>query len=430
MSEYDRRENETFNAWVTRLCIGKKDGSIVLSWNEINEILGHPMSTDHLRKLANGIRMTEIVEDTRDPDERVVVEKNRDGTITDERIISLEPGELADDRKVMTAHGYDPELWEVVSSRHSIWQAHTKKGPTKTLYASKITVKPRTSNFDASEIIKGAMALYTVPTFEYTNYDRNGRLFEMSLPDIHINELSWKGETGEDYDAKIARERVEAVTKDIISRIGETKFEEIVIGQDGDFHHIDNIIGTTTKGTQQDTDTRYPKMMKLAFAIVVMVIEQLATLAPVKFINIIGNHDGQASFDMAFALEQRYRNTPGITIDARPIARKWIEYGVNLIGFMHGDMPKKYSSTWLSVEAREAYGRTKYHEIHAGHYHDEIKPFPDGVTVRYLPTLKSIDKWHYDQGYIWARKTICSFIWDKETGLREIWYSNIQEAVI
>jgi hypothetical protein len=43
-----------------------------------------------------------------------------------------------------------------------------------------------------------------------------------------------------------------------------------------------------------------------------------------------------------------------------------------------------------------------------------------------LSSVTATDSWHYTSGYVGAIATSQSFVWDKERGLREIWYSPVR----
>ena len=98
-----------------------------------------------------------------------------------------------------------------------------------------------------------------------------------------------------------------------------------------------------------------------------------------------------------------------------------------MIGFTHGDSEKKNRiGKLMPIEAREAWGKTLYHEVHAAHFHSEqAVQEENGIIVRYVSSPTSTDNWHYENGYVGAVKKAQSFIWDKEYGLTDILHSVI-----
>ena len=54
-SEYNQSLGETYDDWKYRIILGKKDGKVDMSWDEIIKMLGLTYSRDYLRKLSTGI---------------------------------------------------------------------------------------------------------------------------------------------------------------------------------------------------------------------------------------------------------------------------------------------------------------------------------------------------------------------------------------
>jgi len=154
-------------------------------------------------------------------------------------------------------------------------------------------------------------------------------------------------------------------------------------------------------------------------------------IAPTEVIFVEGNHDRNSSFMLAKAIEMAFETHPNVSFDTDPNPQKYRLIGSNLIGWTHGDMPKKNMPYWLQQIARKEFGESKHAEVHAGHFHSqqtgEIKNTVEdgGVIVRYLPTICSSSAWEHQQGFAKTEKTVMSFVWNKEYGLRDIWFSNI-----
>ena len=122
-----------------------------------------------------------------------------------------------------------------------------------------------------------------------------------------------------------------------------------------------------------------------------------------------------------------FRHNKDIKVDTSAMARKYVEFGKCLIGFTHGDTERKNRiGKLMPIEAREAWGRTLYHEVHAAHFHSEqaIKE-ENGIIVRHISSPTGTDNWHYEKGFVGAIKKTQSFIWDKELGLTDIIHTAI-----
>jgi hypothetical protein len=88
-------------------------------------------------------------------------------------------------------------------------------------------------------------------------------------------------------------------------------------------------------------------------------------------------------------------------------------------------MSRKNIGDWLIDRAREDYGKSLYAEVHSGHIHHEYVRQDGAIIVRSLPTISNASWWEHQQGYPKGMKTMMSFVWSHDNGLREMWYSNL-----
>lgn len=267
---------------------------------------------------------------------------------------------------------------------------------------------------------------WNIPRVSPIKRVRSGLMLEVPIVDLHLSKLAWEPETGENYDSKIAERRFMDVISDIVDRTQNHTFEQIVFPVGNDFFNFNDIYGNTTQGTQQDNDSRWQKMYMKGNELLIAAIDTLSQIAPVRVFQIPGNHDTQVSWYAVFNLASWYRNNENVCVDTRPNARKYVEFGKCLIGFTHGDKERKRIFGNMQIEAPEAWGRTLFREWHLGHLHSEQVKEEHGVKVRNLSSVTATDSWHYTSGYVGAIATSQSFVWDKERGLREIWYSPIK----
>jgi hypothetical protein len=114
------------------------------------------------------------------------------------------------------------------------------------------------------------------------------------------------------------------------------------------------------------------------------------------------------------------------------MGRKYVEYGTNLIGFVHGDEIKAASLPLLMAQDNPvAWSRTRVREWHIGHFHarretrftagDTI----GGVSVRVLPSLCSADAWHAMKGYVGNSRAMEAYLWHHERGYTGHFSSNV-----
>ena len=214
---------------------------------------------------------------------------------------------------------------------------------------------------------------------------------------------------------------------DICLRIGKKKLEKIYFVSLGDFLHYDNGEKATSSGTVMESGIfDFQTIFDFACELMISGVEKLSKYAPVEIVYISGNHDRVLGYTLAKAIEFYYRNNSNIVFDCGKQSRKFRKIGNSLIGWAHGDISKDLIGGWLQSEARMDWGSTKNSEVHCGHFHNQHTVVEkNGTIVRYLPTMAETDSWTYEKGFVGGIKSTVSFVWDKEIGLREMWFSNI-----
>ena len=249
-------------------------------------------------------------------------------------------------------------------------------------------------------------------------------LLELSLPDLHIGKLSWEDESGENYDTKIAIERYNISVGKLLDHVRHYKgeIEEILLPIGNDLFNIDNKNNMTTAGTPQHVDSRWQQMFNKAKGLLIKNINDLMQIAPVKVVMVSGNHDMQTVFYLGSVLEAYYRNTDRVTIDNSPTQRKYHSYGVNFIGFTHGNEEKHQDlGLIMATERPQEWAASKCRQFHLGHFHSrkttkylDVQEF-QGFTVRILPSLSGTDAWHNSKGYM-SMKSAVAYLYAKDNG--------------
>jgi hypothetical protein len=351
------------------------------------------------------------------------IELNKDGSQISDKLIKMSENDAKDAEFLLKAHGYDNKFWELVSARNNIWNSYSKKDGIMTLYSSKIMVKPRKDDISLEEVKEHFIKFsktYKSPKVQKYEYLHTGKMFEVPIMDLHFGKLGWINEVGENYDFKIAGERFLHVINDFINRTKQYNFDKIIFPIGQDFFNFDFIDGTTTKGTRQDNDLRWQKLFLKGIELLIESIDLLSKIAPVEVFYIPGNHDKTTSYYATNYIYAWYRNNENINVSIEPHVRKYVEYGNCLIGYSHGELEKKRISGIMQVEAREAWGRTKFHEWHLGHLHSEHTKEENGIIIRKISSITGSDAWHTESGYVGAIKKAQSFVWDKKYGLETI----------
>lgn len=278
---------------------------------------------------------------------------------------------------------------------------------------------------DNAPIIKRPHPASNIQNGQVVLLPKKKYLLELSLPDLHIGKLSWEDESGENFDTKIAVERYNESVSKLLNHVRHYKDEidEILLPIGNDLFNIDNKNNMTTAGTPQHVDSRWQQMFYKAKELKIKNINNLMQIAPVKVVMVSGNHDQQTVFYLGSVLEAYYRNTSEVTVDNTPTQRKYHEYGINLIGFTHGNEEKHQDlGLIMATEQPEKWARTKNRQFHLGHFHSrkttkylDVQEF-QGFTVRVLPSLSGTDAWHNSKGYM-SMKSAVAYLYDKSNGL-------------
>lgn len=366
--------------------------------------------------------------ETNDPGDKRRVSYKENGEMVFEGIIELLVGQEITPDIVMRAHNLNADEWKVISFTSNAWQSQEKGGKKIVLWQSKITVKPRsTTEITFADVDKYfANKDLTVPVVAAkSDYDPNGEVLEICIPDLHAGLLSWRHETGEDYDLNITKERFFKAISDIVSRCVDCSFSKIMLVTLGDLLHTDNDNQTTTKGTFQQVDGRLAKIFDYTLDMMIDAINILSKIAPVEVVYLCGNHDRVLGYTLIKAVEKAFSGNELVTFDVSPNPQKFRVFGVTLVGWTHGDMPKKNMQNWLQDRARKEFGESRYAEIHSGHFHSEQVYEAGGITIRYMPNLAAASYWEHQQGFPRTTKTVVCYRWHPTKGLRSIWYNNI-----
>jgi len=348
------------------------------------------------------------------------VTMNSNGGYTSDKLIEMSEAEMKDDRFLLIAHGFDPDRWVLTYAKSNRWHGLRKDDLGRVvMYQSKITVRPKTiediSLSDVQEMFSKKKSIAEF-AFKKVSHKASDEVLEIDVSDLHF------GSDANNHPEK----RFEDAIADVINRVGDRKFDKIYVPVLADVFHYDNFQKQTTRGTPVTTDglSAYD-VYDLAIDSFVRVFAKLAEIAPVEALYIAGNHDRMSGYHLLKHLEGFFDGNKNLTFDCVHNSRKFRVIGNSLVGWMHGDVPKARATQWLQVEAREEWGKTKYSEIHSGNFHSQSGKEDGGTVLRYLPALTNIDQWHYDKAYVGSVRSMVSFVWHKELGLREIWYSNV-----
>lgn len=332
---------------------------------------------------------------------------------------------------VLRLHNLDPDAWKVISCTDNYWQSQVKGGTVIDLYQSKLTARPKDDGISLKEIDKHFAALdreYRAPAIIVPKRDAH-LMAEVNIADLHLDKLCWHGDTGNNYDHKIARDVFNRIIAEIADALSGKPLEYINFVWANDFFNSDTITKTATAGTPQDSDVRWQKMFNVGTEMLVGAIDTLRQIAPVKSFYTPSNHDELNGYHALQFLAAWFRRDDDVEINIDAFPRKYQLYGNTLIGYCHGstenangtkDKASRLASL-MPIEAADLWGRAKYREMHTAHLHSEqmIQEI-NGVIVRRISSPTAYDTWHTVSGFVGAVRKAQTFLYDRERGLMQI----------
>lgn len=254
------------------------------------------------------------------------------------------------------------------------------------------------------------------PIIKYTK-EKEGHLLVISPADIHIGKLCKAFETGDEYNHKIAIDRVKSGVTGLLEKSKGFKIDKILLIVGNDILHVDNAKSTTTSGTFQDTELMWYDAFMIAKKLYIDVIEMLIQVAPLSINYNPSNHDYLTGFLLAQTLEAWFSKSKNIDFNITVAHRKYFTYGKNLIGSTHGDGAKETDLPLLMAhETTDSWGLCKHRYFYIHHIHHKRSKDYMSVCVEALRSPSGTDSWHHRNGYQHSPKAIEGFIHHKEHG--------------
>lgn len=301
------------------------------------------------------------------------------------------------------------------------------------LFQVKAWLQPR-PDMEAVEAVKEE-ALQAIrnynPGYEDYEYQEGDCLLEIGIYDLHLGMLNWGKETNENYDLDIAEAVFKEAVMELLEKAKRHSVEKIIFPFGNDFFHYDGEGARTSAGTEMaDADKRSKKVYMMGYDLLRWAIDEMRKTAPVYAFRVEGNHDREVGFYLGHALEAWYNGVSGVEIKNHLRPRSYYSYGVNLLGFCHGDQKLDRLRMIMPVEASDVWDGTVYREWHIGHFHHRSKKVyqtiedDDGIVIRILPSLAATDSWHFQRGMVGPTKSAEAYVWNKETGLEAVLVAN------
>ena len=295
-----------------------------------------------------------------------------------------------------------------------------KHGWLKSDKASFFFTNPLYKDNEAKSFVDELLQLISDKSPNYPEITRlpnqDGHLLIINPADIHLGKLASAFETGDDYNTEIAIQRVKDGVNGIIEKSKGFNIDKIIFVGGNDILHVDTPKATTTAGTFQNTDGMWYDNYIKAFKLYTEVLEMLIPIADVHFVYCPSNHDYTNGFFLCQSVEQYFRQNNNITFDTSIAHRKYYNYGLNIIGFTHGDGAKQADLPLLMAHESPDWGKCKHRYIYTHHLHHKTAKDFMSVCVEGMRSPSGTDGWHHRNGYQHAPKAVEGFIHHRDFG--------------
>lgn len=224
--------------------------------------------------------------------------------------------------------------------------------------------------------------------------------------DLHVNLLTWEREVGENWDLKIAEERIGGALVAVISRAKRAALA-VVLGGGDLLHSDDNTNRTAKAGNVLDADGRHQKGLEVAQRLMILTIETALRHNDRVIVRILkGNHDEYSSVAITYFLLAWYRNEPRVTVDTDASLFWFYRFGRVMLAATHGHAAKlEKMPAIMAARQPEMWGATKFRYAHGFHVHHRSKTETEdgGAICESHQAPVPPDSWHYGQGYLSGR---------------------------
>lgn len=369
------------------------------------------------------------------PDDAEQVSERRDGAEIEYRSTSRTIRTVED----LLAHiEADMTRFEVAQSEATKWEVatvdrETGKPVVTVLHRVFVRLRPKAGPAVAelvAAMIAGAAAAGTIGRPKAKAAPRkDGPWQVLVVADTHFAKYAWARTTGgDDYDIDHADRLVRAAGLGLIEAGDAHRPSRRTIAFLGDLFHYDTPDAKTTRGTTLERDGRLERMISTGSRALVSLVERSAETCETDCVVVPGNHDETMTAWYRLLLRTHFAKDRRVTVHEVYTHRQYLEHAGTLLGFAHGDKARAKLPALMALEAREAWSRCRYREIHTGHLHKQAARIRrvvdsdgidtiDGVVVRIAPALCPPDDWHAQEGWIGSRQAMETWFYRPGGGL-------------
>lgn len=256
-------------------------------------------------------------------------------------------------------------------------------------------------------------AIKAIPAPEYSDADL---LTLYPISDVHIGLRSWAKETGEDYDTDAAAHRLKHWVGQCVA--ASPPSHTAIVLDVGDLTHADDYTNQTPQSKHVlDVDTRHFRTLDVTIQAMVTCIELALSKHSRVIVRILpGNHNLNSYLAIMFALAERYRENPRVSVQKVPGEFFVHTFGKVMLAAHHGDKAKADRLVhFLADQYAELWGQTKHRFLFTGHLHHHKSQDIGGVQWEQLRAVTARDAYAVSHGYT-ARAQLQAITFDRNCG--------------
>lgn len=237
------------------------------------------------------------------------------------------------------------------------------------------------------------------------------------LMDAHIGMHAWGRETGsQDYDLRLAAMDMRQAFAKVLALTPPSEQAILLIGGDY-FHADDNRAETPASKHKLDVDGRIHKVLTVGIAIIADTVERLLQRHQRLTVRVLrGNHDPHSHLVLTFAMVERYRLEPRVTVDCDPRDLFMMQWGKCAIFAHHGDKGKPQQMALYLSDVCPFWSGARHRHYFTGHVHHDAAKDLGPLRWESLRAFCPPDSYAASMGY-GGRRALQSVTFDKTDGL-------------
>lgn len=312
----------------------------------------------------------------------------------------------------------DPGIQDALADVGIQDHAKVRDGWLKTKGASVRFVMPEDNSALERYADIVAEAMSKVPAARPTSRPQTNSdlLTRYIIADLHLGLHVWAEQCDQDYDIKIATERLHSSMADLTS--STPRSEVGVILNLGDmFHANDQRNVTPTSNHLLDMDGRFPKIALAGVDAIVSCIEMAKNKhARVIYAGVPGNHDPDQFHWLTIALMRHYRDDPRVDVRWNPRDFFFHQWGKVMLAAHHG-----HKASWqklvmfIADQQSRMWAETNWRYLDTGHLHHDAAEEIGGMYCQRHRTIAARDRYSFGSAYT-NRQTMKAITVHKELG--------------